>query len=67
MSLLDMIASNKVYNKKAKLLINIDLDNGESMKKGDIGYVLIDYGNNTYHFEHNDFACKVMKHEIKFI
>jgi hypothetical protein len=28
---------------------------------------LIDYGNETYHFEYNDFACKVKKDEFQYV
>jgi hypothetical protein len=67
MNLLDIITSNKRCNKKARLLIDIELDNGESMKVGEEGYILIDYGNETYHFEYNDFACKVKKDEFQYV
>lgn len=54
-------------HKKAKLLVDISLDNGESMDTGDIVSILKDYGDGFYHAEHNDFACKVHNSEIRFI
>lgn len=67
MGILDMLKNNKVMNKRAKLLIDIDLDNGEARVKGDIVSVLLDKGNGQYHVEDNDFACTVSKDEIRFI
>lgn len=59
--------NSEIMHKKAKLLIDIDLNNGESKKAGDIVSILKDYGKGYYHAEHNDFACKVHKSEIEFI
>lgn len=52
-----------LMHKKATLLKDISLDNGESMKAGETGYVLKDFGDG-YHFEMNDFACKVGYDEV---
>lgn len=54
-------------HKEAKLLIDISLDNEESMKAGDIISILKNYGDGYYHAEYNDFACKVHMSEIEFI
>ena len=67
MSLLDMICNNKLMNKKAKLLVDIQLDDGESRKMGDEIYVLIDKGNGRYHVEDNEFSCEITKDEIEFL
>jgi hypothetical protein len=55
-----------IIHKKARLLIDINLDNGERMKAGEIVSILKDYGDG-YHAEHNDFACKVMYNEVELI
>lgn len=67
MKISEMFKKGKYYHRKAKLLVDLDLDNGESMKAGETGSVLLDYGNGTYHFENNDFACRVSKDEIEFL
>lgn len=67
MGILSMLANNKMINRQAKLLVDIELDNGEERKAGDIVHVLFDKGNNKYHVEHNDFACTVSGDEIEFI
>jgi len=59
--------SSGIMSKRAKLKLDITLDNGESMNKGDEVSILKDYGKGYYHAEHNDFACKVYKDEIEFI
>lgn len=59
-------ATGRLMHKKAKLLIDITLDNGESMKSGETGSLLKDYGDG-YHFESNDFACKVKYNEVQII
>ena len=56
-----------IMHKRAKLLVDISLDNGECLPSGATGYVLKDYGDGTFHFEQNDFACRVKKTEIEFI
>lgn len=56
-----------IMSRKATLNIDIDLNNGESMKKGEEVRILKDYGDGHYHAEHNDFACKVHQSEITFI
>jgi len=67
MKLTEYLTSGRIINKKAKLKIDIHLENGESMKKGETGSLLIDFGNGKYHFEHNGFACQVSREEIEFI
>ena len=54
-------------NRKAKLTVDISLDNGEKMKAGETVTILKDYGDGTYHAEHNDFACKIERSEFKFL
>ena len=67
MKLSEYLSAGKMMTKKAKLLTDITLDNGESMKAGEVGHVLMDKGGGKYHFEHNDFACTVTSEEIEFI
>jgi len=59
--------SSGIMHKKAKLKIDISLDNGEKMSRGEEVSVLKDYGEGYYHIEHNDFACKAHRNEIDFI
>lgn len=68
MGLLEQLFSNGSYfHREAELLIDIELDNGESMKAGEIGSVMFKNNDGTYHFEHNDFACRVAENEIRII
>ena len=67
MGFFDMICNNKIINKKAKLLIDIKLENGECRNKNDIVSVLLDKGNGKYHVEDNKFSCTVSGNEIEFI
>jgi hypothetical protein len=67
MGLFDLLNSGKVMHKKAKLLVDIDLDNGESRKKGDIVYVVLQLPHNQYHIEDNEFACTASADEIKIL
>ena len=66
-SLFDLLTSGRIMHKKAKLLIDINLDNGEIRNVGDIVSILIDKGNGKYHAEDNDWACEVDISEIEFI
>lgn len=59
--------SSGIMVKQAKLKVDIKLDNGEQMKKGEVVTILKDYGDGFYHAEHNDFACRVEKSEIEFL
>ena len=61
------IKCGKLTNIPAKLLVDKTADDGEEMKAGEIGSVLIVYDNGTYHFEHNTFTCIVTAKEIKFL
>jgi hypothetical protein len=54
-------------NKRAMLLNEISLDNGETRKKGDVVYILSKCGENKYRAEHNEWACIVSGDEIKFL
>lgn len=63
---LSEVLSGMMY-KKAKLKLDIELNNGEKREKGDVVSILINYGNGYYHAEHNEFACKVHESEIEFI
>ncbi len=65
MKLSEFFASG-IICKKGKLLVDISLDNGESMKKGEVVNLLKDYGDG-YHAEHNEFACKVAYKEVQVI
>lgn len=68
MGLLDMFVNNKIMvNKNARLLVDIELDNGECRNKNDIVSVLLDKGNGKYHVEDNEFSCTVSSDEIEFI
>jgi len=67
MKLSDLFSNNRIMHKKAKLLVDINLDDGESMEMGQTVSILLDYGDGSYHAEHNDFACKVFESEIEFI
>lgn len=60
-------STNRLINKKAKLLVAIQLDDGESREIGDEVYVVIDKGHGNYHIEDNEFACEVTKDEIEFL
>ena len=66
-SIFDLLTSGRIMRKKAKLLIDIDLDNGEIRKAGDIVYIVIDKGNGKYHAEDNEWTCEVDISEIEFI
>lgn len=59
--------STGIMSRKATLNIDIDLDSGESMKKGEEVRILKDYGDGHYHAEHNGFACKVHRSEFTFL
>lgn len=59
--------SSGLMLQKATLKIDMNLDNGESMKKGEVVTVLKDYGDGYYHIEHNYFATKAHADEIEFI
>lgn len=59
--------SSGIMMKEAKLKVDIKLDDGEQMKKGEVVSILKDYGDGTYHAEQNDFACRVNKSEIEFL
>lgn len=65
MSISEFFASG-IIHKEARLLIDINLDNGEGMKAGEVVLILKDYGDG-YHAEHNDFACKVSYDEVELI
>jgi hypothetical protein len=67
MKLSEFFNSGLMFGKKAKLLMDIDLNNGESRNKGDVVSVLKDYGAGYYHIEDNEFACKASDSEIEFI
>lgn len=59
--------SGKRINKKAILTKRIKLSNGEVRKKGDEVTIVLDFGDDTYHAEDNEWACKVSAKEFKFI
>lgn len=65
MKLSEFFASG-IIHKKARLLIDIDLDSGEGMKAGEVVSLIKDYGDG-YHAEHNNFACKVLYKEVELI
>ena len=67
MKLSEYLLQGKILYKKAKLLIDLDLDNGEPRKKGDIITILKDNQDGTFHAEDNDFACKVTRNEFEYI
>lgn len=62
----DFISSGFMV-KRATLNQDMELNNGESMKKGEEVLIMKDYGDGTYHAEMNDFATKVHKSEITFL
>ena len=53
--------------KKAKLLIDIELDNGGIMKIGNIVEILKDYKHGYYHIENNNYSCVVYETEIEML
>ena len=55
-----------IVNKPAKLLIDLELDSGESRKIGDTITIVKDNEDGTFHAEDNDFACKVSREEFKY-
>lgn len=67
MKLTEFFSSGLMLNKKARLKVDISLDNGEKRNKGDEVSVLKDYGDGYFHIEHNEFACKAHKDEIEMI
>lgn len=67
MSIFDLLRDGKIVNKKAKLLVDIKLDNGETRNIGDEVSVLISYMNGTYQIEDNGFSCTVKPNEIVFM
>ena len=67
MKLSDYLSKGNIIHKEAKLKIDLELDDGESRKKGDVVSVLMKFPNGTYHVEDNEFSCTVYEHEIKFI
>ena len=67
MKLSEYLLQGKILEKKAKLNIDLDLDNGESRKKGDIVTIVKDNQDGTFHAEDNEFACKVTRDEFVFV
>lgn len=67
MNISDMIFNSKIMHKKAKLLVDIELCDGERRSKNDIVSVILDKGNGKYHIEDNKFSCTVSRNEIEFI
>jgi len=67
MKLSEYLLQGKILNKKAKLLIDLELDNDESRKIGDIVIIVKDNQDGTFHAEDNDFACKVTRNEFEYI
>lgn len=59
-------STGKLICKKAKLLLDLPLNNGDIIKKGALGHLIKDYGDG-YHFETNDLACKVKYNEVQII
>lgn len=52
---------------KAKLKIEIKLDDGTVYPIGTVSDLLISKGNGQYHFEADNSACTVTANEIEFI
>ena len=67
MGILSLLNNGRIINKKAKLLVDLTLDNGESRVVGDTVSVLIAFEDDSYHIEDNNFATKVASNEILFI
>ena len=53
--------------KKAKLLVDIELDNGGTIKIGDIVEILKSYKHGYYHIENNNYSCVVYETEIEML
>lgn len=68
MKLSDLITQHtKSMALQGKLLKRITLDDGTVYKKGTVSEILIDKGNDTYHFEANNSACTVKADEIEIL
>lgn len=67
MKLSEYLLSGTFVNKPAKLLVTIDLDNGEKRKKNDVVTIVKDNGDGTFHAEDNDWACKVTRNEFEYV
>lgn len=67
MKLSEYLLKGKLVNKKAKLKVDISLDNGLKRKRGAVVYIVKDNQDGTFHAEDNDWACQVIKEEFEFI
>ena len=67
MKLSELLTQSTYINKKAKLLTDISLDNGEVRKKGDIISILLQTYDGKYHAEDNDFASRLDSNDFQYI
>ena len=67
MKLSEYLNSGTHIHKRAKLKKTIKLSNKQVMHKGSIGSLVMLFPDGYYHFEHNNFACKVQLKEIEII
>ena len=64
---LSELLSQKMINRKAKLTVDIDLDDGEERFAGDIVSIMFEDSECRFHAEDNEWACKVMRDEFEYI
>jgi len=67
MMLSEYLSQGHVIHKKAKLLVDMKLDNGEKRKKGDVVSLVMINRDGTVHAEDNDWACKLNRDEFETI
>jgi len=63
----DYLLQGKIMHKQARLKVDVNLDSGESRKKGSIITILLKNQDGTFHAEDNDFACKLTCDEFEYL
>ena len=67
MKLSEVFSSGTFMHKEVRLLIDLDLDDGESRKKGDVVSIIMKNHDGSYRAEDNDWACKMYDGEFEYI
>ena len=67
MKLSKLLGSGRIVCKEIRLLIDIDLDDDESRKKGDIVSLIIEKNDGTFHAEDNGWACELKSEEFEYV
>ena len=64
---LDTVIKEGLIAKSAILLCDVDLDNGESRKKGSIVTIMSKTKDGKFRAEHNDWSCILEANEFRYV